>query len=115
MPREAPSLIYVGIRNHVLALDETTGAEVWRAKLKGSDFVSLHRTPDRLLAGNRGEVFCLDPATGAVLWHNKLKGLGMGLVNFASTERAQAHGSAYISTAAQKKIQEQRAAAAAAG
>ncbi len=114
MPREASRLVYIGIKNCVLAVDEVTGAELWRTKLKGSDFVSLHRTADRLLAGNQGEVFCLDPATGTVLWHNTLKGLGMGIVNFSSTEKATAQSSDYVSTAAQKRIQEQRAAAAAA-
>lgn len=114
MPRESPRLVYIGIKNFVVAVDAATGTEVWRTKLKGSDFVSLHRTAERLLAGNQGEVFCLDPSTGAVLWHNNLKGLGMGIVNFSSMDKASAQSSDYVSTAAQKRIQDQRAAAAAA-
>jgi glucose dehydrogenase len=57
MARDPRVLLFVGIKNAVVALDEKTGYEVWR----------------------------LDPETGAFIWHNELKGLGRGLLSLAST------------------------------
>lgn len=75
------SLILTGIKGHVIALDRTTGSELWRTKLKGTDFVNLVSDGNYIFAGTAGEVFCLDSATGSVLWHNPMKGLGFGLVS----------------------------------
>ena len=75
------SYVYVGIKGHVMALDVATGAERWRTKLKGSDFVHVVSDGSRLFAAVRGEIFCLDGATGAVLWNNRLPGMGMGLAS----------------------------------
>lgn len=77
------NLIYVGIQGSALALDNATGTEIWRTKLKSSSFVSVALIDGRLFASSQGELFCLDPATGTVLWHNKLKGLGHGFVTLA--------------------------------
>ncbi|MGH7664395.1 MAG: PQQ-binding-like beta-propeller repeat protein [Gemmatimonadaceae bacterium] len=113
MARRRSRLIHVGIKHTVLALDETTGAEVWRVKLKGGDFVAVHRNGDRVFAANRGEVFCLDAETGAQLWHNTMKGLGLGLATFATESAAPAAPAAYVSTAeAQRKREAARHAAA---
>jgi outer membrane protein assembly factor BamB len=88
MPRDLPTLIYVGIKNSVIALDAATGAEMWRAKLKGSDFVTVLFDGRSLIAANAGEVFALDPSNGAVLWHNTMKGMGLGIVSLASSRIA---------------------------
>ena len=72
--------IYIGIRGTVLALDRSSGAEIWRADLKGSDFVNVVLDGDRVLAATKGELFCLDSTTGKNLWSNELKGLGRGLM-----------------------------------
>jgi outer membrane protein assembly factor BamB len=85
MPRDLPALIYVGIKNSVVALDSATGAEMWRAKLKGSDFVTVLFDGQSLVAANAGEVFALDPKNGSVLWHNNMKGLGLDIVSLASS------------------------------
>ena len=77
----APNFLLTGIKGHVIALDRTTGSEVWRTKLKGADFVNLASDGTFIFAGTAGEVFCLDPATGSLLWHNPMKGLGFGLVS----------------------------------
>jgi outer membrane protein assembly factor BamB len=79
--------LYVGIRGSVLALDPTTGTEIWQAMLKGSDFVNVVLQDGRLFATAKGEIFCLDPATGTILWHNKLKGFGTGLVSIAGASQ----------------------------
>jgi outer membrane protein assembly factor BamB len=84
LPRDPQVLLYVGIKNAVVALDERTGEEVWRAAQRGADHVSVLWDGTSLFAGNRGEVFRLDPRSGAVLWRNELKGLGWGLVSLAS-------------------------------
>jgi outer membrane protein assembly factor BamB len=76
--------IFLGVGNHVVALDPLDGHEIWRTKLKTSSYVTVLVLPDRVIAGCGGEAFGLDPATGTILWRNKLKGLGIGLVAFGS-------------------------------
>lgn len=113
MPRDLPTLLFVGIKNHLLALDAATGAEVWRTKLKGSDFVTVLWDGQFLTAANSGEAFGLDPQSGTILWHNPLKGLGLGVVSLASSRLAgAASGSDEI---AARKRQHAQAAAASAG
>ena len=104
-------LLFVGIKNCVVALDPRDGTEVWRNKLKGSTFVSVLWDGEALFATSQGEVYRLEPSSGAVMWQNPLKGLGMGLVCLAST-RGPVSSTAYETTAAQ--LQRQAAAAAAA-
>ena len=89
MPRRRETLLFVGIKGQVLALDAATGGERWRTKLEGvrmraSSFVHLHRDADHLYATYNGELFCLDPASGMVRWHNQLTGLGTGLASLLS-------------------------------
>ena len=73
------SAIFLGLRGTVVALDRATGQEIWRASLKGADFVNILVDGDLVTATTKGEAFGLDRATGQLLWHNKLPGLGMGL------------------------------------
>ena len=83
------SVVFIGIRGNVLALDRTTGQEVWRTKLKGS-FVNVVLEDGDLYAATAGELFCLDPASGQVRWHNQLTGMGRGLITIASPGGQQA-------------------------
>ncbi len=76
--------IYVGIGGKVLALDRTNGVELWRADLKGTDFVNVTFDGDRVVAATRGELYCLDSVSGQIVWTNGLKGLGRGLVTVAT-------------------------------
>lgn len=73
--------IYLGIKGSVLAVDATSGAALWTAHLKGSDFVNVVLDGEHLFAATHGEIFCLNPMTGQVRWHNPLKGYGWGLVS----------------------------------
>lgn len=114
MARRNASLIYVGIKGHVLAFDRRSGAEVWRTELparyKSSNaIVSLLSDAEGLFATCAGEVFALDPRSGALLWHDPLKGLGTGVAIFASPS-ADANQTAAIAAAEAAR----RAAAAAA-
>ncbi len=97
--------LIIGVGGHVVAIDSTTGTEVWRTKLKGSDIVTLVLQDGRVYAGARGELFCLDASSGSILWRNNLKGLGMGLVAFGGDQEI---------AAAEKILAQRRAAAAAA-
>jgi outer membrane protein assembly factor BamB len=103
-------LIHIGISGTVLALDRATGAEVWRQKFKGSEFVNVVLEDGALYAAARGELFCLDPATGTVRWKNALTGLGWGLISIASAPGSQA-----VLMREKKKREEQDAATTSAG
>ena len=101
------SLMYIGIKGTVVALDRRTGVEYWRTPLKGSDFVNVALDDESVFATARGEVFCLEPATGRVLWNNPLKGMGWGLITIAgagivpmATHRANQQASAGATAAA---------------
>jgi outer membrane protein assembly factor BamB len=110
MPREV--LVYAGIGGHVVALDDAAGTEVWRAELRGNDYVGILWDGVVLLATTDGEVWRLDPASGATIWHNQLKGLGRGLVGLATTRQATERSAA--DTDAVHHAERERAVAAAA-
>ena len=114
MARQPQVLIFVGIKSSVVALDDRTGVEVWRAKLRGSDFVTVLWDGEALLAGNSGEVWRLDPLTGGVLWHNPFKGLGLGVVSLASARRAAVATDSDVLRAKRQRDEAHAAAAAAA-
>ncbi len=86
--RSKPEPLYVGIGGHIVCLHPTTGAEIWRTKLKSATYVTLQVADGNVIAGAGGELFCLDPRTGEIRWHNKLKGLGLGVVAFAGNDIA---------------------------
>jgi outer membrane protein assembly factor BamB len=101
-------LIVIGIAGTVVALDRSTGQELWRTNLKGGDFTNVVLQDGDLFATTKGELFCLDPATGSIRWQNPLKGLGRGLVTIASAGGQQ-------TVLMREKRQRDEAAAAAAG
>ncbi len=80
MAQQSSSVIFIGIRGTVLALETSSGAEVWRTKLEGSQFVNVVVDGDAVYAGTQGKLFCLSAASGTIRWKNELKGLGLGLV-----------------------------------
>jgi outer membrane protein assembly factor BamB len=90
MPRRTnASLVYIGIKAHVIAFDRKTGVEAWRTPLpakykSAADFVNVLRDSEGLFATCAGEVFALDPRTGTVIWKDELRKLGTGLVTLAT-------------------------------
>ncbi len=76
-------VIYLGIKGSVIALDTSSGSQIWATHLEGCDFVNVVLDGDKLYATTHGEVFCLNPANGEPIWHNKLKGFGYGLCSIA--------------------------------
>jgi outer membrane protein assembly factor BamB len=97
--------LFIGIGGHVVAVDPSTGEEVWRTKLKTSAVTTVTVAGGVLYGAAGGELFRLDPATGDILWRNRLKGLGMGVVAFVGASDV---------VAAEVSEQRRRAAAAAA-
>lgn len=75
--------VVLGIRSHVVKVDLTTGNELWRTKLKSSQFVSVYQRGESIFAGAGGELFCLS-SDGSILWRNTLPRLGFGMVGFAA-------------------------------
>jgi len=106
MPKSR-DVIFIGIAGTVLALDRTTGAEIWNSSLKGTDFVNVVLDGDRVLASTRGELYCLDSTTGRILWNNPLKGLGRGLISVAT---ANSPLGSIIPSVEQKRREEEAAA-----
>jgi len=111
MPRHAQDTLFVGIKNYLVALHRKDGNELWRTKLKGSDFTTVLWDGEDLFAANSGEVYRVDPESGEVLWHNKMKGLGLGVVSLARS--GSTAGPAYENIAMQKKREAAQQAAAA--
>jgi outer membrane protein assembly factor BamB len=97
--------IFVGIGGYAVAVDRATGSEVWRTKLRGSDFVNVAVEGRDVFASTRGRLYCVDAATGTIKWENELKGLGLGLVGIAGAGAV---------TAAEARRREQAAQSAAA-
>jgi len=95
----------------VLALDRNTGVEMWRADLKGSDFVNVIVDGDGILAATKGEIFCLDCVTGRTIWRNELRGLGRGLITVATGRSPLA---SFLPLAEKRRRDEEAAAAASA-
>lgn len=114
MPRDTQEILFVGIKNVVIALRQSDGAEIWRAKLEDGDFVTVLWDGEELFAANDGEVFRLDPATGAIIWQNEMKGLRTGVVSLASF-RAKTESTPYETIAEQKRREAASAHAATAG
>ncbi len=94
------SLVFIGIRGHVVALDRATGSERWRTRLKGSGAVLLVLDAGRLVATTGGSAFCLDAATGAIAWSNPLRGLGFGIATIAGGGARAGAESALVAAAA---------------
>jgi outer membrane protein assembly factor BamB len=84
MPPRRPTLVYIGIKGHVVALNRLTGEMVWKKELKGQYYVQVSRDQEFLYATAKGELWCLNPTDGQVIWHNNLKGMGWDLASIAS-------------------------------
>lgn len=112
MPPRRPSLVYVGIKGHVVALNRITGEIVWKTELKGGSFVQVTRDQEFLYATAKGELWCINPGDGVVIWQNNLKGMGMDIASIASD--APLLPVAEISQSATSAMRQRQAAAAAA-
>lgn len=103
-------LVFIGIRGTVIALDRSTGQQVWSTRLRGMDFVNVVLDGGAVLAMCAGEIFCLEALSGQLLWHNPLKGLGRGLATIVTEGNPADSNSAIV---AQRQRHEEAASAAA--
>ena len=106
-------LIFVGIKGTAIALDRTTGKQVWATHLKGSNFVNVLLQGEQVLATTCGEVFCLTAMNGDPLWNNPLTGFGLGLATL-STAFASPNANASILAEEMNRQERQRSSAGAA-
>ena len=104
-------LVFVGIKGSVVALNGSTGEQIWVTRLKSSDFVNVVVDEGTILATTCGEIFCLEPLSGGIVWHNRLKGFGIGLATIA-TERTGQNGSMPVLANKRRRDEESAAAAA---
>lgn len=116
MARAKRSLLFVGIKSFVVAVDRASGAEVWRTQLpakyrSSAMLLSVLYDGEGLFASIAGEVFALNPKTGELLWHEPFKGLGTGFVTMTSELGVSATSASDVASAA--IVMAQRAAAAA--
>lgn len=107
-------LVFVGIRGTVIALERSSGIQIWATHLKGSDFVNVVLDRNEILATCYGEIFCLDAFSGEPRWHNKLKGFGFGIATIATEHQAPGNALALAAEKA-RDDQRRRSSAAAAG
>lgn len=108
MARWRTSLVFVGIKSHVIAFDRKTGVEAWRTQLparykSSATLVNVFCDAEGLFATCAGEVFALDPRTGALRWHDPLKGMGTGMAIVASEVGASGQQSAVIAAEAARQ------------
>jgi outer membrane protein assembly factor BamB len=107
------SLVYIGIKNTVIAFDRRSGVEAWRVTLpikykSSASLVNIVRDAEGLFVSSAGELFSLDPRSGNILWHEPLKGLGTWLTTIAT----DLGGNSQSLVAMQQQLQAQAAAAA---
>jgi outer membrane protein assembly factor BamB len=107
-------MVFIGIKEYVVALDEKTGDEVWRTGVRGG-YIYVLWDGQSVYATSGGEVWRLDPRNGDIIWHNELKGLGRGIASIASTRSAAESGGQLMGMAAQQAAEAAAAAAAASG
>jgi outer membrane protein assembly factor BamB len=86
---DTSEMLFVGLKEHVVALSKREGREIWKTKLiggftvAGERFVTVLVDNDRVYAHTRGNLFCLDTLNGKQLWTNELAGLGYDIATLA--------------------------------
>ncbi len=89
--------LYLGIKGHVVCIDQSTGNELWNTKLKGMSITNVFCDNKNIFAYAGGHLFCLDADFGKVLWKNKLTGYGYGSCIFG-TNNSTAHQQSVVVT-----------------
>lgn len=81
--------MFLGIKGHVVCLDQESGVEQWRKKVKndwGKPTVVVYS--EDLIVYLSGTLYCLCPEVGEIKWENQLKGLGSGSCAVALASKA---------------------------
>ncbi len=110
------SWVFAGLHGHVVALEQATGAEVWRTSLPstGYNVSAIVVESGRLLCASGGHVFALDPTDGKIHWHNSMKGLGNGVV-YLTTANSNSTEAMFSVLAQAERDRQAHAAAASSG
>ncbi len=101
--------VFLGIKGHVVSLDEKTGKELWRSKLRTSTITNVVYDGSSLYAYCGGHIFSLNPDSGKVLWENELSGLGYG-AGIIATENSKSDTQVQYAAAVNRSESSQRAA-----
>ncbi|BDX05787.1 PQQ-binding-like beta-propeller repeat protein [Planctobacterium marinum] len=81
--------IFLGIKGHVVCLNQDSGEEQWRTKIKndwGKPTVVVYS--EDLIVYLNGTLYCICPDGGKIKWENPLKGLGNGNCVISLTGKA---------------------------
>ena len=70
--------LYLGIKGHIVCLNQETGDKLWDTKIKNSSITNVYFENGFVFAYSGGRLYCLQSIDGKVKWENKLKGLGYG-------------------------------------
>ncbi len=83
--RGISDLVFVSMRNTVVALERGSGEVVWWWKSpKGKSYATILVEGDCVFAGVYGYVYCLDAFTGELRWSNMMDGFGRGVTSLAT-------------------------------
>jgi len=77
-------VIFVGVKNRVLAISKLDGVTLWSAELPsglGQGFVTILSDGSHVFAHTHGQLHCLEWTSGRVLWTNELPGCGYGIAS----------------------------------
>jgi outer membrane protein assembly factor BamB len=83
------NILVLGTKGSVVAMDRTTGAQLWAVHLKSAGFVSVIADQSKVFAHTSGEVYCLDLFTGTGVWNDSLRGFGFDTATLALPGTAQ--------------------------
>jgi outer membrane protein assembly factor BamB len=113
---EAMAIIYCGVKSHLLAVDDTTGALVWSTRLvtgiwAANGLVNVLVGETVITVHTAGRLFGLDKGDGRLLWENPLTGYGYGFATLVSGRNGagDGHAAAAAVLAAQRRTQQQQA------
>lgn len=90
--------LFLGINNHVVCLNKTTGKQLWKTKLRSSTITNVYYEADNIFAYSGGHLFCLAASSGTIVWENPLRGLGYGTCIIASEHQSTSVISSQITT-----------------
>lgn len=82
----AEDRIFIGLNGYVVALQVSTGIEIWRTKVGMASIMSLVVRGHLLIVGCNGHVYALDVRNGGQHWTTDLKGCGYGFVALSSMD-----------------------------
>ncbi len=73
---ETPTLIYVGAKRNITALDAASGEVVWELKLPGAfgTYLTLMVEDGVLYAARQGVMYAINALSGEPLWQSEIKG-----------------------------------------